>query len=101
MAPDFGLMRTLTGTDRWLVAVPALRHHHFTSLGAASIEHPSLRSAIAATAATPHGYSSVARATREFLDAFVKKEATARRRFRPGVWWEHLGKVEELARESD
>jgi dienelactone hydrolase len=101
MAPDFGLMRTLTGTDRWLVSVPALHHHHFTSLGAVSIEHPSLRSAIAATAATPRAYGSVARATREFLDAFVKEEASARKRFRPGVSWEHLGKVERLAHESD
>jgi dienelactone hydrolase len=96
MAPDFGLLRSLTAADRWLVAVPALHHHHFTSLGAASIEYPSVRGAIAATAATAQAYTSVARATLEFLDAFVKEDSMARSRFQRGAAWPHLGPAEAI-----
>jgi len=101
MAPDFGLLRSLTAADRWLVAVPALHHHHFTSLGAVSVEYPSLRRAIGATAATAQAYTSVARATLEFLDAFVKEDSTARSHFRRGAAWPHLGPAEEIAHEPD
>jgi hypothetical protein len=101
MTPDFGLLRSLTAADRWLVAVPALHHHHFTSLGAVSIEYPALRPAIVATAATGQAYASVARATLEFLDTFVKEDPVARDRFRRRASWPHLGQPEELARESD
>jgi pimeloyl-ACP methyl ester carboxylesterase len=27
MAPDFGLLHSLTAADRWLVSVPAMHHH--------------------------------------------------------------------------
>jgi dienelactone hydrolase len=101
MAPDFGLLRSLTAANRWLVAAPALHHHQFTSLGAVSIEYPALRPAIAATAATGQAYASVARATLEFLDTFVKEDPVARDRFRRRASWPHLGQPEELARESD
>jgi dienelactone hydrolase len=101
MAPDFGLLRSLTAADRWLVAVPALHHHHFTSLGAVSIEYPSVRRAIAATAATAQAYTSVARASLEFLDAFVKKDSTALSNFRRGAAWPHLRPAEKIAHESD
>jgi dienelactone hydrolase len=101
MTPDFGLLRSLTAADRWLVAAPALHHHHFTSLGAVSIGYPSVRPAIAATAATAQAYTSVARATREFLDAFVKEDSTARRHFQRGAVWPHLGPVEAIAHEAD
>jgi hypothetical protein len=96
MAPDFGLLRSLTAADRWLVPVPALHHHHFTSLGAVSIKYPSLRPAIAATAATAQAYNSVAAATLQFLDAFVKGDSWARTHFRRRPAWPHLGRVEEM-----
>lgn len=97
MTPDFGLMRSLTAADRWLVPVPTLHHHHFTSLGAVSIDYPTLRPAIAATAETAQAYASVARATLEFLDAFVKGDQIDRDRFRRGAGWPHLGRPEERA----
>jgi hypothetical protein len=92
---------SLTAADRWLVPVPALHHHHFTSLGAVSIEYPSVRRAIAATAATAQAYTSVARASLEFLDAFVKKDSTALSNFRRGAAWPHLRPAEKIAHESD
>jgi dienelactone hydrolase len=101
MAPDFGLLRSLTAADRWLVPVPALHHHHFTSLGAVSIEYPSLRRAIAATAATAQAYNSVAAVTREFLNAFVKVDSMSRTQFQDRAAWPHLGPVAEMAREPD
>jgi dienelactone hydrolase len=97
MAPDFSLLRSLTAADRWLVSVPALHHHHFTTLGAVSIQYPQLRPAIRATAATAEAYASVARATLEFLDAFTKDDRTARARFRRGAAWPNLGRLEEMA----
>lgn len=97
MAPDFGLLRSLTAADRWLISVPALHHHHFTSLGAVSIQYPQLRPAILATAATAEAYASVARATLEFLDAFTKDDRTARGRFRRGAAWPNLGRLEQMA----
>jgi dienelactone hydrolase len=96
MAPDFGLLRSLTASDRWLVKVPALHHHHFTSLGAMSIEQPALRRAIGATDTTAWAYASVVRATREFLDAFVKADSTSRAHWRSQRGWQYLGPVEEL-----
>jgi len=95
MAPDFGLLRSLTASARWLVAAPAMHHHHFTSLGAATVAFPPLRAALAATPATAQAYTAVARAMRDFLDGFVKNDPAARRRFDrfapPG-----LGPVEAL-----
>jgi dienelactone hydrolase len=98
MAPDFGLLRSLGAADRWVVEVPSLHHHHFTNLGAAGIDHPSLRSATGATGATARAYASVADATLAFLDAFLKGDRTARARFEPGVRWPELGPLERLRR---
>ena len=99
MAPDFGLLRSLTAADRWLVAVPAMHHHHFTSLGAVSIEYPSLRGAIGATAATALAYTAVAAATCEFLDTFLKGDSLGPSHFRHQAAWPHLGRVEAIARQ--
>jgi len=96
MAPDFALLRSLSGSRRWLVAAPGMHHHHFTSLGAASVQFPPLRAALAATPATPKAYTSVVQATIEFLDAFVKEDSTARCRFSPFAAAPALGPVEEL-----
>lgn len=80
MAPDFELLRSLTGADRWVQRAP-LRHHLFTSLGALSASHPVLRPAIAATDSTGAAYAAVAEATVQFLDAFLKRDPAARSRF--------------------
>jgi dienelactone hydrolase len=101
MAPDFGLLRSLTAADRWLVSVPAMHHQHFTSLGAVSIEYPSLRPAIGATAATAQAYTAVAAATREFLDTFLKGDSLGPSDFRRQAGWPHLGRVEAIARKVD
>jgi pimeloyl-ACP methyl ester carboxylesterase len=42
MTPDFGLLRSHDSAERWLVRVPGLHHHQFTSLGAASMAFPQL-----------------------------------------------------------
>jgi dienelactone hydrolase len=101
MAPEFGLLRSLTAADRWLVSVPALHHHHFTSLGAVSIQYPSLRRAIGASAATAQAYTAVAVATREFLDTFLKADSLGPKDFRRQAAWPHLGRVEAIARRTD
>ena len=98
MAPDFGLLRSLGPAERWVVEVPSLHHHHFTNLGAAGIDHPSLRVATGATAATARAYASVADATLSFLDAFLKGDRTARARFEHGARWPGLGPLERLRR---
>lgn len=98
MAPGFGLLRTLTSADRWIVTVSAMHHHHFTSLGAVSLWYPALRPALGATAATPASYSAVAGATREFLDAFLEADSASRSHLLHAAW-PPLGPVERLVRE--
>jgi dienelactone hydrolase len=96
MTPDFAVLRSLSGARRWLVDAPAMHHHHFTSLGAASVKFPALRAALSATPATAQAYTSVVRTTLVFLDAFVKGDSTARRRLSPFAATPGLGPVEEL-----
>ena len=71
MAPEFGLLRSLTASDRWLVEVPAMHHHHFASLGAVSVTQPALAPALGATGETARAYLAVARATLDFLVRFL------------------------------
>jgi predicted dienelactone hydrolase len=96
MTPDFGVLRSLVSSRRWLVQVPALHHHHFTSLGAASIGRPALRAAIRATAATAQSYSAVAGASREFLDMTLKRDLIAERHLQDASAWVPLGPVQLL-----
>jgi pimeloyl-ACP methyl ester carboxylesterase len=96
MTPDFGLLRSLDSAERWLVRVPAMHHHQFTSLGAASMAFPRLRSALAATSATADEYASVERATLDFLDGFVKQQAAVQARLRRGETWTYLERPEVL-----
>lgn len=96
MAPDFGLLRSLDSADRWLVPVSDMHHHHFSSFGAVALERPELRSALAATDATGIQYAKVARATLEFLDAYVKHDAEARDRIEKGDDWPAPGTAEHL-----
>jgi hypothetical protein len=97
MRPDFTLLRALDHADRWLVEVPGLHHHHFTSLGAVSLARPSLRSALGATEETARGYASIARATLAFVDAFLSEDATAREHLSEPEW-PQFGEVERLPR---
>jgi len=94
MTPDFGLLRSLDSAERWLVRVPAMHHHQFTSLGAASMAFPQLRPALAATSATADEYGSVERATLDFLDGFVKQRSAVQARLRRGEPWPFLDRPE-------
>jgi predicted dienelactone hydrolase len=96
MAPDLGLLHSLGPANRWTIEAPSLHHHHFTDLGAAAIGHPSLRPALGASAETARAYASVAQVTLAFLDAYVRRDPVARRRFEHGPAWPALGRLERL-----
>lgn len=95
MTPDFSLLRSLTGAKRWIRQAP-LRHHLFSSLGAASIGQPALRSAMAATDSTGAAYIAVAEETLAFLNAHLKHDATARSRLNGAAPRPPLGLLERL-----
>ena len=98
MAPDFGLLRSLDRADRWIGRVPGMRHHLFTSLGAAAGEQPGLRRALGASAEVGAGYAAIAAATADFLDAFVAGDERARERIRKGADWAGVDSVTVLPR---
>jgi dienelactone hydrolase len=98
MAPEFGLLRSLTMSDRWLVEVPAMHHHHFASLGAVSVTQPALAPALGATDETARAYLAVAGATLEFLDRFLGRRPGAPAWPGPGALPPPLGAPEHLAR---
>jgi dienelactone hydrolase len=98
MAPEFGLLRSLTASDRWLVEVPAMHHHHFASLGAASVTQPALAPALGATGETAGAYLAVARATLDFLAHFLAHEPGAPAWPGPDALSPPLGPPEHLAR---
>ena len=95
MTPDFTLLRSLTRSERWICQVP-LRHHLFTSLGAASAAQPALRSALAATESTGAAYGAVETATVDFLNAFLKRDSVARSRLRAPADHPPLGPLEHM-----
>ena len=100
MAPDFGLLRSLTSADRYLVMVPAMHHHHFTSLGAASVEQPALRSA-----RRGDGRDGVRLGRRRPRRRAISSTPTSSTTRAPGNAsrrraWPPLGAVEHLARGS-
>jgi dienelactone hydrolase len=74
VAPDFELVRSLRGADRWLVRVEGLRHFDFTSLGAAAGVAPGLVPPERAPTITK-GWASTAHLTRLFLDAQLRAGA--------------------------
>jgi len=78
--PDFELLRSLTSSPRWIVGPVALRHQHFTTLGAAVGAFPDLATATGAEEGSTQVYAGVAQITVEFLDAFVKWSGSARAR---------------------
>jgi len=95
MTPDFSLLRSFTGTERWVRRAP-LRHHLFTSLGAASGAHQDLRAALAASDTTAAAYTAVVEETRGFLDAFLKRDPAARARLNGPASRRPLGPLERL-----
>ncbi|WP_205519749.1 dienelactone hydrolase family protein [Pyxidicoccus caerfyrddinensis] len=76
VVPDFDLVRSLRGADRWLVRVAGLRHFDFTSVGAATAVAPALAPE-GQSAATSRGWAACAHATRVFLEANVRQQARA------------------------
>ena len=95
MTPDFSLLRSLTGAERWIRQAP-LRHHLFTSLGAAAIDQPALRPAIAATDSTAAAYVAVEEETLNFLNVYLKHDAAARSRLDSAATRPPLGPLERL-----
>lgn len=95
MTPDFSLLRSLTGAERWVRRTP-LRHHLFTSLGAASGTHRDMRVAIAANDTTAAAYIAVVEETKGFLDAFLKHKPAARARLNGPASRRPLGPLERL-----
>jgi dienelactone hydrolase len=73
MAPDFGLIRSLDRSDRWLVRVADMRHVHFTSMGALVTTAPALSRATGATPQTEEAWSAVVEATASFLDGYLNR----------------------------
>jgi len=94
MTPDFRLLQSLTGADRWLVGTVAMHHHHFTNLGTASCTEPGLRPFLQASDTTGVSYNAVARLTLSFLDAWLKPSGTP---WNPPTDWPGLGPVSHLA----
>jgi dienelactone hydrolase len=98
MTPEFGLLRSLTASDRWLIEAPGMHHHHFASLGAVSVTQPSLAAALGATPETARAYAAVAAATRGFLDRFLSARSGASPWPGPDALPPPLGAPEHLAR---
>lgn len=74
MAPDFTLLRELSAADVELVRVPAMHHHHFTSLGALGARVAGLAAATRASDTTAVAWETVAAMTAAFLDEHVRGE---------------------------
>ena len=98
MTPEFGLLRSLTASDRWLVEVPAMHHHHLAGLGAVRLTQPALAPALGATRETARAYLAVARATLDFLDHFLAHDPTSPAWPGPDALPLPLGAPEYLAR---
>jgi dienelactone hydrolase len=98
MTPEFGLLRSLGSSERWLVEVPAMHHHHFSSLGAVSLTQPALGPALGAVGQTPAAYAAVAEATVGFLDHFLARRADPAKWPGPSDLPPPLGAPEHIAR---
>lgn len=72
MVPDFGLLESLRGVERWTLRIRGMRHLDFTSVGAASVLAPGLAPAGSSRDIT-RGWATMASAARKFLDANVRR----------------------------
>ncbi|QSQ27852.1 dienelactone hydrolase family protein [Pyxidicoccus parkwayensis] len=73
VVPDFDLVRSLHGADRWLVRITGLRHFDFTSIGAATTVAPELAPGGKATS-TSRGWAASANDTLRFLNAQLRQQ---------------------------
>ncbi|MFY2557104.1 dienelactone hydrolase family protein [Corallococcus terminator] len=72
MVPDFGLLESLRGAERWRLRIGGMRHLDFTSVGAASVLAPGLAPA-ASSEGIARGWATMASATRQFLETNVRR----------------------------
>ena len=77
MAPDWGTLRKLTGTQVWIARTSDMHHHHFTSLGAASGRFAEIGKATGGSAGTGSQYAATLELTRAFLDIAMRDDSTA------------------------
>jgi dienelactone hydrolase len=78
MAPDFGLIRSLGWSNRWLIEVAAMHHHHFSSLGAVAATEPALAPALGGSDSTAAAVAAVAETTLGFLEHFLARHPDPR-----------------------
>ncbi|TQF09242.1 hypothetical protein FJV41_45655 [Myxococcus llanfairpwllgwyngyllgogerychwyrndrobwllllantysiliogogogochensis] len=72
VVPDFELLESLRGAERWTLRIAGMRHLDFTSVGAASVLAPGLAPTQSAEDIA-RGWATTASATRRFLDANVRR----------------------------
>jgi dienelactone hydrolase len=82
MVADLEFLRSLRG-PRWLVRVDALRHAHFSSMGAMVRAAPSAGKVTSAVVETPAAWDLVAETTASFLDRFLRDAAPLRGSWAP------------------
>lgn len=97
MKPDFTLLRGLRSSERWLVHVAGMHHHHFTSLGTIGNGDTQVRAATGGDSVTLMMAKLVNAATVQFLDAIVKRQPTALARLERGSLLESFDRVTHLA----
>ena len=97
MKPDFTLLLGLRSSERWLVHVRGMHHHHFTSLGTIGNGDTQVRAATGGDGVTLMMAELVNAATVQFLDAVVKLQPTARARLERGSLLESFDRVTHLA----
>lgn len=97
MKPDFTLLRGLRSSERWLVQVAGMHHHHFTSLGMIGNGDTQVRAATGGDSVTLKMAELVNAATVQFLDAQVKRQPTAVAKLERGNLFESFNRVTHLA----
>jgi dienelactone hydrolase len=93
VVPDFELVRSLRGADRWLIRIEGLRHFDFTSLGAAAGVAPELAPPKHVSTIVK-GWAFTAQLTLLFLDEYLQAGTPARETLKgsaAGLNGEHLG----------
>ena len=79
MTPDFDLLRSLDRSERYVIRVDAMKHVHFSSVGAQVGTLPALARVSSADSRTSDAWNAVVWATASFLDHFVSDLGSARR----------------------
>jgi dienelactone hydrolase len=97
MKPDFTLLLGLRSSERWLVHVTGMHHHHFTSLGTIGNRDTLIRAATGGDSFTLMMAELVNAATVQFLDATVKRQPTALARLERGSLLRSFDRMTHLA----